>query len=164
MNKRLLASALILWGFMLGACLGQTPIRFWECEVGEGEFVVSLFNIGSVSKHTYILDGVVRVFETTVSTKSSVIARFYFLEPVKNTPLGAGHQTIDRAQKLIEKGIKSAGAKDVLTQVVKNYPTSTHAHTVEFRLTRKEDVNKIYDSVKNAWQKGVGSHLSIKPD
>jgi hypothetical protein len=50
---------------------------------------------------------------------------------------------------------------DVRTKVVKSYPTTTHAHTVEYRLVDRESLNKLFDSIEEAWLNGRAG--SFKP-
>ena len=37
------------------------------------------------------------------------------------------------------------------SKVVKNYPVTTHAQTVEYRLQKKEEVEELYTSLRNAF-------------
>ena len=46
-------------------------------------------------------------------------------------------------QSLIDRGRKDMN-KAAATRVVKDYPTATHAHTLEFRLALKQDLEDLY--------------------
>ena len=93
--------------------------------------MVALNSISSIAKHTYIVDGAARVFEVTVADKSSAIARFYFIEPVTDSsPINAGQVVLDRLKSVTKEASERLGAGDVWDQVIKNYPSSTHAKTV----------------------------------
>ncbi len=137
--------------------------RFWECALDGGSFLVPLDHIVSVSQHEYVVDGVARVYEATLSTNSSIVARFYFLEPAGgDSTLATGREAINRAQSFLEEASGRAGVDPVWKKVVKNYPTTTHAHTVEYRLQQKTDVARIYSSIRSCLRTGRGTQLSIR--
>jgi hypothetical protein len=125
----------------------------WQCELPGGTYVVDTTRIVSVSTHEYIVDGAARVTELTVATTSAVTARFYYLEPLAKTIGGErGQQLFEKVEERITGLAERAGQEPVWKKVVKNYPTTTHAHTVEYRLDTKADVQKLYDSVMTAWK------------
>ncbi len=138
------------------------PTRFWKASLPGGEYMVSLSSISSIAKHTYVVDGAARVYEVTVADKSSAIARFYYIEPVTDqSPLNVGQVVIDRVKSATKEATNRAGAGDVWDQVVKNYPSTTHARTMEFRLTVRSNIDGLYDSVARAWEKGKGENFKI---
>jgi hypothetical protein len=144
------------------AAAGQLRQDLWRAELPGGEYLVRLSAITSVSLHEYMLDGVARVVEVNIATSGSELARFYYIEPSPpQSPVAAGQ----RALNVIENKAKQATARvetSVLqTKVVKNYPTTTHAHTVEYRLTDREAVTKLFKSVEDAWLNGRSG--SFKP-
>ena len=53
---------------------------------------------------------------------------------------------------------------NITSAVVKQYPTTTHAKTVEFRVSGEGALDKLYDSVRNAWINGKGRKFTIKTD
>ena len=138
------------------------PSKFWKASLPGGEYMVALSSISSVAKHTYIVDGTARVYEVTVADKSSAIARFYYIEPVTDSsPLNAGQVVLDRLKNTSKEVTERVGAGDVWDQVIKNYPTSTHAKTIEFRLTVKSNIDSAYESVARAWEKGRGENFKV---
>ena len=109
-------------------------------------------SIVAVSSHEYIVDAAARVVEVNVDTAGSLLARFYFIEP--NTPapassLAAG--ALDKAQQLLATATEKTGI-DVWKKVVKNYPTTTHARTVEYRVQSREELNKIFEAADEAFR------------
>ena len=52
--------------------------------------------------------------------------------------------------------------QDVWKKVVKNYPTTTHARTVEYRVVKKEDLNKIYESAEEAFRLQRNKSVTIE--
>jgi hypothetical protein len=140
----------------------QIPSRFWKATLPGGEYMVALNSISSIAKHTYIVDGAARVFEVTVADKSSAIARFYFIEPVTDSSrINAGQVVLDRLKSVTKEASERLGAGDVWDQVIKNYPSSTHAKTVEFRLSVKSNIDSIYSSIARAWERGRGENFKV---
>ena len=140
----------------------QIPSRFWKATLPGGEYMVALNSISSIAKHTYIVDGAARVFEVTVADRSSAIARFYFIEPVTDSsPINAGQVVLDRLKSVTKEASERLGAGDVWDQVIKNYPSSTHAKTVEFRLSVKSNIDSIYSSIARAWERGRGENFKV---
>lgn len=137
--------------------------RFWQAELPGGAYIVALDRICSVGKHEYIVDGGFLVTEVSIETVGTVVARFYYGEPYQvQTPGATGQAVNRRVQDVVEtvKGRTAANQADGL--VVKNYPTSTHAHTIEFRLTDKDNLEALFQSVNRAWITGRGVKFTIK--
>jgi hypothetical protein len=156
--KRFLVGVTVLLG---STVIGQAA--FWKGDLPGGTYVVSLPTISSVSTHEYLVDGVVRVTELTVATSSSVVARFYYLEPLTTqSPIGLGQSIIDKVQEKMEEGAARAGVEPPWKKVVKNYPTSTHAHTVEYRVESLEQIKKLFNSLESAWRNNRETTLKIE--
>lgn len=127
----------------------------WRCDLPGGTYEVALRNIVSVSSHDYVVDNVARVTEVNVDTNGSMVVRFYYLEPVKPaTPSGIGQSALDRVQDLAKEAAGRVGVDQVWQKVAKNYPTTTHAHTIEYRLETKDQLTKLFTSVEQAWRLG----------
>ena len=47
-------------------------------------------------------------------------------------------------------------------KVIKTYPTTTHAHTVEYRLASKSDLQNLRQSLEQAWTTGRGANFKIE--
>lgn len=138
------------------------PTKFWKASLPGGEYMVALSGIVSIAKHTYVVDGAARVYEVTVADRSSAIARFYFIEPVTDqSPLTVGQVVLDRIKSASKEATNRVGAGDVWDQVVKNYPTTTHAKTMEFRFTVRSNIDSLYNSVARAWERGKGENFKI---
>ena len=67
----------------------------------------------------------------------------------------------DRLKSVSKEATERVGAGDVWDQVIKNYPNSTHAKTMEYRLTVKSNIDLIYSSVARAWERGRGENFKI---
>ena len=141
-QKRMKAAFLFLLAPLvaLGQAASPTPpvatrIPLWRCDLQGGVYEVALRSIVSISTHEYVADGVARVTEMNIDTNGNMAVRFYYLEPITpTTPGGIGQSALDRAQALAQQAAGRVNADQIWEKVVKNYPTSTHAHTVEYRL------------------------------
>jgi hypothetical protein len=142
------------------ATASRTPI--WRCDLPGGTYEVALRAIVSVSMHEYVVDGVARVNELNVDTDGNMAVRFYYLDPTAaKSPLGVGQSAIDRATELAKELGQRAGADQSWERVVKNYPTTTHAHTVEYRVESEDQLKQIFSSAQQAFESGkTGSYQS----
>lgn len=138
------------------------PNRFWQATLPGGHYMVALDRISSISRHQYVLDGALIVDEVTVDSLGQALARFYFISPVTSTTTGnsvAG--IVERGTELLDQAAARAGT-DVHNMVVKKYPDTTHARTVEYRLLSKEQLTSLYQSLQNSWQSGKGRRFSVR--
>ena len=135
-----------------------TNPTFWQASFANGgHYLVKLAHVISASKHEYVSDGVARVVEVTIGTDTAVVARFYYLEPVgKDTPIAAGQVIINRAQDVAQQVAGRVSPNAAKLNVVKNYPASTHAHTVEFALQDQATLDSLYTSLMQALNTGRG--------
>ena len=122
-----------------------------------GNYQVLINKIASISKHEYISDGVARVVEVTIATDSSVAARFYFLEPADLAgPLSIAQNAQSRMREIAEKGISRSGQTENMATVKKSYPTTTHAHTVEYQLVSEGALESLYRNLSRTMESGRG--------
>jgi hypothetical protein len=130
----------------------QSAMPIFRAQLPGGIYEVATRSIIAVTSHEYIVDGAARVVEVNVDTAGSLLARFYFIEP--NTPAPASslaQGALDRAQQLLTTATERTGI-DAWKRVVKSYPTTTHARTVEYRLQSREELNKIFDAADEAFR------------
>jgi hypothetical protein len=143
----------------------QQPNRFWQASVGGGHYMVALDRISAISRHQYLLDGAIIVDEVTVDALGQALARFYFLSPVTDatgSSLGnAAGRIVERGRELVDKAAATAGT-NVQNMVVKKFPETTHAHTIEYRVMSAEELGALYNSVRTAWETGRGRKFTIK--
>jgi hypothetical protein len=140
--------------------------RFWQASVGGGHYMVQLDRISAISRHKYLLDGAIIVDEVTVDAVGQALVRFYFLTPVTDALTGnaAGNvasRIVERGRALIDKTASDAGT-NVQNMVVKKFPETTHAHTIEYRVMSAEELGGLYSSVHTAWESGKGRKFTIK--
>lgn len=136
--------------------------RFWQASVAGGSFMVALDRIVSVSRHKYLLDGAVIVDEVTVDTAGQALARFYFISPVTDAAPGNTVSGLaNRGKELVDKAAQRVGT-DAQNMVVKKYPDTTHAKSIEYRILSESELTSLYSSVKNAWETGRGRVFNAK--
>ncbi len=140
------------------------PDAFWRCELPGGVYLVALRSVVSISSHEYVVDGLARVTEVNIATASTVEARFYYLEPAAaNASSSTSAATLQMLQQRVQDLSASHPEVDAVWQkVVKNYPTTTHAHTVEYRLNSKGDLQSLYDSLEQSWTTGKGVNFKLE--
>ena len=154
---------LILLGLVTaGSILAQTPtptpdptgrIPLWICVTPAGTYEVALRSIVSVSTCEYLVDGVARVNEVNIDTVGNMAVRFYYIEPTTpNSPIGLGQSVINKAQETMSTVAARTGQDEIWKKVMKNYPTTTHAHTIEYRVDSKDDLTKIFTSAELAFR------------
>jgi hypothetical protein len=136
--------------------------RFWQAKLGDGHYIVALDHITSVSRHKYLLDGALIVDEVTVDSMGQALARFYHITPVTDAmPGNTAAQITKRSTELIEKVAERAGS-DLPNMVVKKYPETTHARTIEYRILSETELTALFKSVQKAWESGQGRVFSGK--
>ena len=136
--------------------------RFWQATLEGGTFMVALDRIVSVSRHKYVMDGQVIVDEVTVDTTGQALARFYFATPVSSTATGLSVADVTkRAEELLDN-VEARTGTNVKGMVAKNYPTTTHAKSIEYQIKSEADLTALLNSVKNAWESGRGRQFSAK--
>lgn len=143
---------------------GETsgPTRFWQATLNGGHYMVALDQISSVSRHKFLLDGAIIVDEVTVDTLGQVLARFYFITPVtEGAPGNSATHLTGRGSDLLNKGADRVGTS-LQNMVVKTYPGTTHARSVEYRVLSEMDLTALYNSVRASWESGRGRKFVVK--
>ncbi len=138
------------------------PNRFWQATLSGGHFMVALDRISSVSRHQYVLDGALIVDEVTVDTIGQALARFYYITPITDSaPGNTASELANRGRELVDKAAQRAGA-DVQNMVVKKYPVTSHAKTIEYRILSEAELSSLYSSVRASWETGRGRKFTAK--
>ncbi len=138
------------------------PRRFWQASLSNGHYMVALDRISNISMHEYLLDGTLIVTEVTIDTTGRALARFYYIEPLTDAGGRAEiARVVDRGRELLDRAGQKTGT-DAHNMAQKTYPATTHAGTIEYRLTDKRDLDALYGSLRRAWETGKGRKLTIK--
>ena len=120
-----------------------------------GEWIADRRDVMSVSCHTYELAGGMRVWEVTVSERSSNTVRFYYSKPIEIIPVSGSRPSDEGTGGKLDTLDGKSTAKPASTQssvqgstlavpVRKNYPETTHAHTIEYRIADLTELDGIY--------------------
>jgi len=129
----------------------------WRAELPGGKYMVRLADISCVSQHEYIVGGAMKVTEVNIVTPGYALARFYVIEPLTpETPYNVGQSVLDAATERLREAkeqLSSLGGTNT-NVVTKTYPATTHAHTIEFRLEKKENLENLFNNVTRAWSEG----------
>ncbi len=138
------------------------PTKFWHAVLPGGQYMVALGRISNIGIHEYVANATARVYEVTIAADGAALARFYYMEPMTDkSPLNVGQIVADRIKGSSDELGKRTGLGDAWQKVVKDYPNTTHAHTIEFRLDYKDDLEKLFSSVQRAWETGRGTRFKI---
>jgi len=140
-----------------------TRIPMWRCDLPGGTYEVAIRSMISVSTHEYLVDGVARVTEMNIDTPGNLAVRFYYLEPITPTsPVDIGQTTLDKAQELAEAAAgRVVPGEPPWQKVIKNYPTSTHAHTVEYRLDSLDQLQSLFNSAEQAFRLNINTQIKL---
>jgi len=131
-------------------------MSLWNCKFSDGNYYsVALGAIDSVSQHEYLLDGALRVVEVTVATRGSTQARFYVLEKLSTATGGIPGQSLAEGMGRVAEEIASrapGAVKNSTNTVVKKFPETSHAKVVEYRISDREKLGKLFDHLLRRWQ------------
>lgn len=150
-------SSTALWSqTTTNAPVAASRLSLWNCKFSDGNFYsVSLGAIDSVSQHEYLLDGALRVVEVTVATRGSTQARFYVLEKPSTDTGGVPGQSLADGLGRVAGEIASrapGAAKTVTNSVVKKFPETSHAKVIEYRISDRETLGKLFDHLLKRFQ------------
>ena len=134
---------------------------FWQGNMPGGNYLVALSKITSISKHEYLLDGNLIITEVTIDTLGDTTLRVYQITPAAQYgTLATPRKVIERGKDLLDRAGQRTGA-DVQNMVHKQYPTTTHSKTIEFRLKDLQTLDALHSSVRTAWMSGKGRKFTI---
>ena len=134
----------VIEGPPTGTTRAEIVPLFWKALIGGSIVSVPLTSVEYFGVQTYDVDGVARVRELTITTKSQSMIRIYHMAPLSAVAANA------------ENTLKSLGriadsvANEELNVPVKVFPSTTHAHMVEYRTTEKADIDKLYQHLETA--------------
>ena len=134
---------------------------FWQGSLPGGSYAGALSRITSISKHEYLLDGNVIVTEVTIDTIGSTTLRVYQITPAAQYgTLATGRKIVERGKDLLDRAGQRTGA-DIANMVQKQYPTTTHAKTIEFRVKDLGTLDALLSSARGSWISGKGRKFVV---
>lgn len=137
------------------------PKRFWQVDLPGGSYIVALDRITSISQHAYIIDGNISVTEVVIDTSGNSLARFYFIKPVVQGASNLGADLSQRGKDLLNKVSQQIEVNSD-SAVIKQYPSTTHAKTVEFHISNATTLDALIDSARTAWISGRGKKFIVQ--
>ena len=125
--------------------------------------------VQSISTQEYITANF-RVIELNIVTQGSALLRIYYSRPLRPGELqqamsdGLGAAGIPAVvpssnahslRKCKPIADRAAGVSEAVTgtEVMKEYPIATHAHTIEFRIGSREELLELHQELKKHWLK-----------
>lgn len=137
--------------------------RFWELSLPEGDhYMVALNRIVSISRSSYLLDGGLIVTEINIDTNGSALCRIYQITPAAESAVLDGAKILtDRARQGLNRASEVTGS-NIADMVQKNYPTTTHAKTIEYRIQERETLDRLYQSLTSAWTANRGRRFTVE--
>ena len=138
------------------------PHRFWQASLPGGHYMVAIDRIASISMHQYVLDAQLLVDEVVIDTNGRGLARFYYVSSVaESSGSGTASRIAAKGRELVERAGQRSGS-NIHELAQKNYPTTSHAGMVEYRILNRADLDALYQSLKNAWESGKGRKLTVQ--
>jgi len=138
------------------------PRRFWQASLPGGPYMVAIDRIASISMHQYVLDAQLLVDEVVVDTNGRGLARFYSVTSVAEASgSAAAGRIVEKGRELLDRAGQRSGS-NVHELAQKNYPTTSHAGMIEYRLLDRRDLDQLYKSPKDAWETGKGRRITVK--
>ncbi len=160
------AVPLLLAVLLLGAppARSQTPVPIFTVEHPDGAYAVDVRQITALSMHRYVVDGVIEVDEMNIDTHGTSLVRFYVARRVQPAaPGGIGQGILDQAQEKIDQARERIEpARQLDRVVVKSYPATTHARTVEFRIADKDTLVNLHAAANAAWRRQAGALFKVE--
>lgn len=136
-----------------------TPRIFWECRLPGGGVTLDISDIVTVSHHEYVIHDEARVYEVTIVTRSPVVTRFYYWDPLPMSsrsapaPLAEGQVALERLRDSAATGrYVSRDGEPKGGLPVKRAEDVALAPSIEYRLEKKADVEALYRSVQASWK------------
>ena len=125
--------------------------------------------VQSISIQDYITSNF-RVIELNIVTQGSALLRIYYSRPLRPGELqqvmseGLGATGIPGGSSIIQGPLppqvqaiadRAAGVSEAVTgtEVMKEYPMATHAHTIEFRIGSRKELLELHEELKKHWLK-----------
>lgn len=132
--------------------INPSAVPLFRAVLPGGVYETAVKNIVAVSTHEYLVDAAARVTEVNIDTVGSILVRIYFIEPAPpSVPSGLGAVAVEKAQQYLQQATDKTGV-DAWKKVIKNYPTTTHARTVEYRVGTKDDLEKVFKAAEEAFR------------
>ena len=132
---------------------GEIIPLIWRARVGNAVSSIPLSSIDHYGVQDYFLEGVAKIREFTVTTKSQSMVRIYHFQP-----LGSIQESAAKHLKNLQNKLNGSDGDDN-DLPIKDYPTTTHKKMVEYRVSDKGDINTLFESLDQAMETYLGREL-----
>lgn len=137
----------------------QTNTPLLQIAIGkQGEACINVMSITSITKHSYKLNGGIKVSEVTIDTIGNNTLRFYYVDTSLPSPAPTG---ASKGVDMENVRSKVLNGKDADLPSVK-FPEGTYAHSVEYQLPSEAAVNRLYTTAVTVWDAGAPKNVTFK--
>lgn len=133
----------VIEGAPTGSVRAEIVPLIWKAEIRDSMVNVPLASIEYFGVQNYDVDGVARVRELTITTKSQSMIRIYHMSP--HSGIAEHTENTLKALNQIVDGVDPDN-----NVPVKVFPSTTHAHMTEYRVLEKADIDKLYKHLETA--------------
>jgi hypothetical protein len=133
------------------------PLPIWKAPVPDkqGAYVVSINSICSVALERYDLEYKGKTYpivECSIETVGGKTARFYYIDDREDSKKDENDSLLKPLKESI-KGVlpEDEEKKREKLRVVKTYPESVLAASVEYRLGTEREILDLYQGLRDAW-------------
>lgn len=124
----------------------------------QNETYINVTSITAIAKHSYKLNGEVKVSEVTIDTVGNNTLRFYYVDTKLPSLAPTGTSSGVDAKNVRSKVFNG---KDENLPSVK-FPEGTYAHSVEYQLPSETAVNQLYAAAISVWAIGAPKIVTFK--
>ena len=136
--------------------------RFWQAILPGGNYMVALDRVSSVSMHSYVLNTQLLVNEVVIDTNGRALARFYHVtHAAENAGSGSARTVVERGRQVLDRAGQRVET-DVHNLPQKDYPATSHAGMIEYRILNLADLKALHKSLQSAWESGRRRTLTIR--
>lgn len=118
-----------------------TPL-FWKATIDDAIVTIPLRNVEHFGIQDYEVDGVTRVRELAITTVSRSMVRIYHIQPIG--PIDEAAERVKQLRRIAE-GVVDANEEEI---PVKVFPSTTHVPMVEYRVSKEEIIDALYESLE----------------
>lgn len=116
----------------------------WRASIDDATISVPLRSVEYYGVQIYDTDTQTRVHELTICTESQSLVRIYYILPLGSANERAG-QKVERLREIAQ-----GASRQDWVYPIKQYPTTTHTHMVEYRVPEKENVQSLFENLEAA--------------
>lgn len=133
----------VIEGPPTGSVRAEIVPLIWKAAIRDSLVNVPLASVEYFGVQNYDVDGVARVRELTITTKSQSMIRIYHMSPIS-----AIAEHTDNTLKALNQIVDGVDPDNNVP--VKVFPSTTHAHMTEYRVMERADIDTLYKHLETA--------------